>query len=119
MVGTKSLSPLSPAQQVVGGTLSNFAICGANGVYFTANAVIAATNQVTVFSSSVAAPVAVRYAWGSNPSCNLYNKITDAIGNVTNRLPAGSFRSDPSHRIVVDVWTGTGYYAFVAHMSVT
>jgi sialate O-acetylesterase len=119
MVGTKSLSPLSPVQQVMGGTLGNFAICGANKVYFAANAVITATNQVTVSSGSVAAPVSVRYAWGSNPSCNLYNKFADGVGNVTNGLPAGSCRSDPVNRLVVNWGTGTGYIASNATITIT
>jgi len=119
MVGTKTLSPLSPAQLVAGGTLGNFAVCGANKTFFAAKAVITATNQVTVFSASVASPVAVRYAWGSNPSCNLYNKMTDAVGNVTNGLPAGSFRTDPVNRLAVNAGTGTGYYASNAVVAIT
>ncbi|MDB6018811.1 MAG: Autotransporter-associated beta strand repeat protein [Pedosphaera sp.] len=119
MIGTKSLSPLSPAQQVVGGTLGNFAICGANKTYFAANAVITATNQVTVSSASVPTPVALRYAWGSNPACNLYNKITDAFGNVTNGLPAGSFRTDPVNLLTVNLGIGTGYYASNAVVAIT
>src|SRR5882724_4237362 len=119
MVGTKTLSPLSPAQQVVGGTLGNFAICGANKIFFAAKAVITATNQLTVSSASVSIPVAVRYAWGSNPSCNLYNKITDGVGNVTNGLLAGSFRTDPVNLLTVNIGTGTGYYASNAVIAIT
>jgi autotransporter-associated beta strand protein len=118
MVGTKTLAPLSPAQPIVGGTLGNFAICGANKAFLAANAVITATNQVTVSSTSVPTPVAVRYAWGSNPACNLYNKITDAVGKVTNGLPAGSFRSDPVNRLVVNLGTGTGYYSLGAQVAI-
>jgi hypothetical protein len=41
--------------------------------------------SVLVSSSSVAHPVAVRFAWAMNPSCNLYNRAG---------LPAASFRTD-------------------------
>jgi sialate O-acetylesterase len=40
---------------------------------------------VIVSSDQVAAPVAVRYAWGDYPSCNLYNR---------KGLPAVPFRTD-------------------------
>ncbi|EEF60583.1 autotransporter-associated beta strand repeat protein [Pedosphaera parvula Ellin514] len=119
MAGTKTLSPLSPAQQTVGGALGGFAICGANKVFFAASAVITATNQVTVTSAGVTTPVAVRYAWGSNPPGNLYNKITDAIGAVTNGVPVGSFRSDPVNRLVVISGTGTGYYSLGSQVAIT
>jgi hypothetical protein len=38
-----------------------------------------------VSGSSVAHPVAVRYVWAMNPSCNLYNRAG---------LPAAPFRTD-------------------------
>jgi sialate O-acetylesterase len=111
MVGTKSLYPLSPAQLSASGSLDGFAISGSDKVFYTANAAITASNQVTVFSPSVPAPVAVRYAWGGNPVGNLYNKITDGSGNVTNGIPAGCFRNDPVNLLQVTVGAGTGYYA--------
>ena len=40
---------------------------------------------VVVRSDKVAHPVAVRYAWGMNPWCNLYNRAG---------LPASPFRTD-------------------------
>jgi sialate O-acetylesterase len=40
---------------------------------------------VVVSSRQVASPVAVRYAWGINPVCNLYNGAG---------LPASPFRTD-------------------------
>ena len=49
-----------------------------------ANAVIQG-DSVIVASDEVAHPVAVRYAWGNNPDCNLYNK---------EGLPASPFRTD-------------------------
>ena len=42
-------------------------------------------DSVIVFSADVKKPVAVRYAWDSNPVCNLYNK---------EHLPTSPFRSD-------------------------
>ena len=106
MVEPKLLEPLSPVQQVPGGVCKNFAVCGANKIYFAANATITASNQVTVSSPSVPAPVAVRYAWGNNPSCNLYNKITDTNGAFMDGLPAGSQRTDPVNRLMVNWGTG-------------
>jgi sialate O-acetylesterase len=43
------------------------------------------TLSYLVSSSSVAHPVAVRYAWAMNPSCNLYDRAG---------LPAAPFRAD-------------------------
>jgi len=40
---------------------------------------------VIVSSSAVPKPVAVRYAWGDSPRCNLFNK---------DGLPASPFRTD-------------------------
>ena len=40
---------------------------------------------VVVDSDVIVKPVAVRYAWGDNPDCNLVNKAG---------LPAGPFRTD-------------------------
>ncbi|HWC61315.1 MAG TPA: sialate O-acetylesterase, partial [Verrucomicrobiae bacterium] len=119
MIGTKTLLPLSPVQEVPGGTLANFAICGANKVFFAANASITASNQVTVSSSSVSTPVAVRYAWGNNPPCNLYASMVDGSGTVTNGIPAGPGRTDPVNRLMVNLGKGTGYYASNATVSIT
>jgi sialate O-acetylesterase len=45
---------------------------------------------VIVSSPEVASPVAVRYAWGDSPRCNLFNK---------DGLPASPFRTDDWPRI--------------------
>lgn len=67
------------------GRVGGFALAGADGRFVWANARIAG-NRVKVWSSDVAKPVAVRYAWANNPStANLYNK---------ERLPAAPFRTD-------------------------
>ena len=76
---TKPLVLNSPESQVQG-----FAICGADQKFVWANAVIEG-NSVVVSAPGVHSPVAVRYAWASNPTCNLINKVG---------LPAGPFRTD-------------------------
>ena len=64
--------------------LRGFQIAGADKKFCWASARIEG-NEVVVHSRQVKAPVAVRYAWADNPSCNLYN----AAG-----LPASPFRTD-------------------------
>jgi len=67
-----------------GSELQGFAICGEDKKWVWADARIDGLS-VLVSSPEVSAPVAVRYAWASNPTCNL----TNAEG-----LPAGPFRTD-------------------------
>jgi len=67
-----------------GGALEGFLLRGASGGWQRANAVIQGT-QVVVTSPSVAAPVAVRYAFELNPANNLMN---------VEGLSASPFRSD-------------------------
>ena len=69
----------SPESQVQG-----FAICGADSKFVWANAQIDGSS-VIVSAPGVGAPVAVRYAWGDNPTCNLINQ---------EGLPAAPFRTD-------------------------
>jgi sialate O-acetylesterase len=64
--------------------LEGFAICGADRKWVWADAKIAG-DQVVVSSSHVSAPVAVRYGWAMNPTCNLTND---------SGLPASPFRTD-------------------------
>ncbi|WP_316844959.1 sialate O-acetylesterase [Pedobacter psychrodurus] len=64
--------------------LTGFAIAGADKKFYWAKANIQG-NQIIVSSDQVANPVAVRYAWGNNPVCNL-------ISN--DGLPASPFRTD-------------------------
>lgn len=61
-----------------------FAVAGKERKFVWATARIDGAT-VVVSAPEVAEPVAVRYAWGNNPACNL----TNASG-----LPAGPFRSD-------------------------
>ncbi len=68
-----------------GGPLKWFEVAGADGKYVSADATIDG-DTVVVRNVSVAAPVAVRYAWVNFPDgCNLFN----AAG-----LPGAQFRSD-------------------------
>jgi len=67
-----------------GGPLRGFAIAGEDKQFVWAEAKIEG-DKVVVSSPQVKAPVAVRYAWASNPDCNLYNRAG---------LPASPFRTD-------------------------
>lgn len=64
--------------------LEGFAICGEDRRWTWADAKIEG-GEVVVSSPHVPMPIAVRYAWSSNPTCNLYN----AEG-----FPASPFRTD-------------------------
>ena len=64
--------------------LRAFAIAGADRKFHWAQARIDG-DSVIVSSRDVSSPVAVRYAWGDSPRCNLFNK---------NGLPASPFRTD-------------------------
>lgn len=64
--------------------LEGFAICGAEKKWVWADARIDG-KDVVVSSDKVPAPVAVRYAWADNPTCNLFNG---------KGLPASPFRTD-------------------------
>ncbi|WP_035611429.1 sialate O-acetylesterase [Haloferula sp. BvORR071] len=66
------------------GELASFAIAGEDKKFVWADAKIDG-NTVVVSSPQVSAPVAVRYAWASNPVATLFNK---------EGLPAEPFRTD-------------------------
>jgi sialate O-acetylesterase len=65
-------------------TLGGFEIAGDDRKFVAAEAKIDG-DTVVVRSEKVPNPVAVRYAWGMNPQCNLYNRAG---------LPASPFRTD-------------------------
>ena len=67
-----------------GDGLTGFQIAGADKKFVRAMAAIEG-NTVVVSSPDLAKPLYVRYAWGSNPECNLINK---------EGLPASPFRTD-------------------------
>ncbi len=64
--------------------LKGFAIAGADKKFHWAQAEID-SNSILVWNDKIENPIAVRYAWASNPICNLYNKAG---------LPASPFRTD-------------------------
>ena len=64
--------------------LRGFALAGSDHKFHWANAQIVG-DTVVVSSREVPSPVAVRYAWGDSPRCNLFNK---------DGLPASPFRTD-------------------------
>lgn len=66
------------------GELCGFQIAGPDHVWHWAEACMDG-NDVIVSCREVPSPVAVRYAWGINPVCNLYNSAG---------LPAEPFRTD-------------------------
>jgi sialate O-acetylesterase len=67
-----------------GGAVTGFALAGADRKFRWADAAIQG-DSVVVSSPQVSEPVAVRYAWGDSPICNLFNK---------EGLPASPFRTD-------------------------
>ena len=76
---------LNPVRATPEAKLEWFEIAGADGKYVWADAVIDG-DSVMVSSPEVRAPMAVRYAWATNPQgCNLYNEAG---------LPASPFRTD-------------------------
>ena len=72
-------APKPGAEKLVG-----FAIAGPDQKFVWASAKIVG-NTIVVSSDQVKAPVAVRYGWARNPTCNLYNK---------EGLPASPFRTN-------------------------
>jgi sialate O-acetylesterase len=69
-----------------GDKLSEFAIAGADKKWVWAEAKIVGKNKVEVWSPNVTAPVAVRYAFNSNPK---HPNLTNDSG-----VPASPFRTD-------------------------
>ncbi|MET0462419.1 MAG: sialate O-acetylesterase [Chitinophagaceae bacterium] len=68
------------------GTLQGFEIAGADKRFYPAQALIISGGKVKISSSSVARPVAVRYAWADDAgNANLFN---------SEGLPAAPFRTD-------------------------
>ncbi|MCR5165176.1 MAG: sialate O-acetylesterase, partial [Thermoguttaceae bacterium] len=69
------------------GKLQRFAVAGADGKFFWADAKIVGKDQVEVSAQEVAEPVNVRYAFQQNPEgCNLYNSAG---------FPASPFSTEP------------------------
>ncbi|MCX6991725.1 MAG: 9-O-acetylesterase [Kiritimatiellaeota bacterium] len=74
-----------PVREIKNGKLQRFAVAGEDKKWVWADAIIDG-DTVLVSSPNVANPVAVRYAYSTNPEgCNLYNRAG---------LPASPFRTD-------------------------
>ena len=73
-----------PGLLAKGGELEGFSISGAGRRFVLARAEIDG-DTIVVWSGDVNHPVAVRYGWAKDPSCNLYNR---------GGLPASPFRTD-------------------------
>jgi sialate O-acetylesterase len=69
-----------------GDRLNEFAIAGADKKFYWAQANIVGKNKIEVFSPQVSEPLAVRYAFNSNPK---HPNLTNETG-----LPATPFRTD-------------------------
>ncbi len=111
MLGTKNGTNTNPVVENAGGVLAGFALAGADQQWRAADAVIDAGGQtITVSSNQVATPVAVRYGWSDNPSCNLYNR---------EGLMASSFRTDLSYGLSVVDGSGGGVFDSGAAVVVT
>lgn len=82
--GRASVTFDQPPKAAAGGTITGFALAGADGEFRFAKAT-AEGNRVTLVADGVADPKFVRYAWGGLPNANLAN----ASG-----LAAPPFRSD-------------------------
>ncbi len=67
-----------------GNPVTGFAVAGPDHKFYWANAVIEG-DEIIVSSENVKNPIAVRYAWATNPVCNLINE---------DNLPASPFRTD-------------------------
>jgi sialate O-acetylesterase len=94
MVGRKPYkdgrSQPEPVEEVKGGTLRHFAICGEDRVWYWAEANIEG-DTVVAWSDKVPNPVALRYAFFQWPTgANLYNR---------DGLPAAPFRTDDWERM--------------------
>lgn len=76
-----------------GGPARGFAVAGADGKYFYADATLVG-DEVVLQSEGVPAPTTVRYAWAGVPEANLFNR---------SGLPAAPFRTDTLPPPDVDV----------------
>jgi sialate O-acetylesterase len=72
-----------------GDKLAGFAMAGNDRKFFKVDARIL-NDTVTLRSDNVSNPIAVRYAWADNPTCNLYDK---------SGLPASPFRTDQWEKV--------------------
>lgn len=83
-IRTKNAETAPLVRNSPGGELEGFSICGPDHKWVWADAKIVG-DSVVVWSDRIPAPVAVRYAWADNPTCNLFNGAG---------FPASPFRTD-------------------------
>ena len=83
-VETKTQTTAPLVRNNPGSELEGFAICGEDKKWVWAEAKIE-KDRVVVWSDKVPSPIAVRYAWADNPTCNLSNGAG---------FPASPFRTD-------------------------
>jgi sialate O-acetylesterase len=81
-----SFNPEQTQLVIKGKQLLGFSIAGQDKKFYWANGALTSNNTVTVWSSKVPLPVAVRYNWADNPEGNLYN---------SRDFPVAPFRTDP------------------------
>lgn len=79
-----SFNNIGKGLMIKGKILKGFAISGKDNNFVWATADIK-DNKVIVWNDKIKKPVAVRYAWATNPECNLYN---------IEGFPASPFRTD-------------------------
>jgi sialate O-acetylesterase len=89
----KDIGPAPGLRTIDENQVKGFQIAGADKRWVWAEARIMGPDQVAVRSFAVPEPVAVRYAWGDNPVCNLYNQAG---------LPVTPFRTDDWPGVTVD-----------------
>jgi len=85
-------SHIGSGLEAKGGALRGFAVAGADRKFYWAEAVIDG-DSVIVSNPNVSTPVAIRYAWGDSPVCNLFNR---------EGLPASPFRTDEWPRVTTE-----------------
>ena len=83
-IGTRAGQGFGTTFAKGGGPLKQFTAAGEDKKFVWADAVIDG-KTVLVSSPAVPRPVAVRYGWDANPTCNLFNQ---------ENLPAVPFRTD-------------------------
>ena len=85
IMGNRAILTFNQPLIASSGAVEGFIIAGPDMKFHTAQATISG-NTITVWSSEVTMPVAVRYAWGDNPACN--------VRGASNDLPLTPFRTD-------------------------
>jgi len=83
----------SPLSAYYGEEIKGFELQGEDGNRAWAAAKILGPDTVELVAEGIEKPVAVRYGWGDNPVCTLYNQVL---------LPAYPFRSDDNPGLTIN-----------------